>query len=189
MIHVVDFEKTAFSTPFPGVLPPSGPQIIAESGMGYPLLGTRETRLAPNVHLATVLPPHAPRRDERGQVVRRPFPAGYCLTPTGRVAGRYCYLPAPSEPYLRLSPHTAQAFTKAPCGARPLLSTAFTIRAWSRRTVCQTFFHSMECQSGARSGAALAGISAANISACLPESVGQGSLVTEHLREVSPLSR
>ena len=25
----------------------------------------------------------------------RPFPAGYCLTPTGRVAGRYCYLPAP----------------------------------------------------------------------------------------------
>jgi len=61
MIHVVDFEKTAFSTPFRGVLPPSGPQIIAESGMGYPLLGTRETWLAPNVHLATVLPPHAPR--------------------------------------------------------------------------------------------------------------------------------
>ncbi len=60
---------------------------------------------------------------------------------------------------------------------------------WSRRTVCQTFFQSMECQSGARSGAAPAGISAANISACLPESVGQGSLVTEHLREVSPLSR
>src|SRR5208337_1408349 len=62
-------------------------------------------------------------------------------------------------------------------------------RAWSRRTVRQTFFHSMECQSGARSGAAPAGISAADISACLPESVSQGSLVTEHLREVSPLSR
>src|SRR5271157_409300 len=67
--------------------------------------------------------------------------------------------------------------------------TAFTIRAWSRRTVRQTFLHSMECQSGVRSGAAPAGISAADISACLPESVGQGSHVTEHLREVSPLSR
>jgi len=32
MIHVVDFEKTAFSTPFRGVLAPSGPQISAESG-------------------------------------------------------------------------------------------------------------------------------------------------------------
>src|SRR6202044_3783308 len=66
---------------------------------------------------------------------------------------------------------------------------AFTIRAWSRRTVHQTFFHSMECQSGVRSGAAPAGISAADISACLPLSVGQGSLVMEHLREISPLSR
>src|SRR6516165_2017999 len=46
----------------------------------------------------------------------------------------------------------------------------------------------MECQSGARSGAAPAGISAADISACLPESVGQGSLVTEDQREVCPLS-
>jgi len=37
----------------------------------------------PNVHLATVLPPHAlRRRDQRVQVVRRPSPAGYCLTPT-----------------------------------------------------------------------------------------------------------
>src|SRR3954452_22935260 len=47
----------------------------------------------------------------------------------------------------------------------------------------------MECQSGIRSGAAPASISAADISACLPESVSQGSLVTEHPREVSPLSR
>src|SRR5262249_51677457 len=63
------------------------------------------------------------------------------------------------------------------------------MRAWSRRTVRQTFFQSMECQSGVRSGAAPAGISAADISACLPWSVGRGSLVTEHPREVSPLSR
>src|SRR3954449_10241699 len=68
-------------------------------------------------------------------------------------------------------------------------ATAFTIRAWSRRTVRQTFSHSMECQSGVPPGAAPAGISAADISACLPESVGRGSLVTEHPREVSPLSR
>src|SRR5262249_52946454 len=62
---------------------------------------------------------------------------------------------------------------------------AFTIRAWSRRTVRQTFFQLMECQSGVRSGAAPAGISAADISACLPLSVGRGSLVTEDPREVS----
>src|SRR5437763_14513802 len=47
----------------------------------------------------------------------------------------------------------------------------------------------MECQSGVRSGAAPAGISAADLSACPPESVGRGSLVTEHPREVSPFSR
>jgi len=34
MIHVVDFEKIAFSTPFQGVLPPSGQQIIAEGWQG-----------------------------------------------------------------------------------------------------------------------------------------------------------
>ena len=62
-------------------------------------------------------------------------------------------------------------------------------RIWSRRTVCQTFLQSMECQSGVRSGAAPAGISAADISACLPESVDQGSLVRRHQREVRPLSR
>ena len=33
MTDVVDFEKTAFSTPFRGVLAPSGLQIIAESGI------------------------------------------------------------------------------------------------------------------------------------------------------------
>src|SRR3954451_447948 len=68
-------------------------------------------------------------------------------------------------------------------------ATTFTIRAWSRRTVRQTFPHSMECQSGVRSGAAPASISAAVMSACLPGSVGRGPLVTEDPREVSPLSR
>lgn len=31
MIHVVDFEKNPFSTPFRGILPPCGPQFDAES--------------------------------------------------------------------------------------------------------------------------------------------------------------
>ena len=61
MSHVADSPKTAFSTPFRGVLPPSGQQISAESGMGYPLLGTRETWVVPTVPLATVFPSHAPR--------------------------------------------------------------------------------------------------------------------------------
>src|SRR5208337_1283591 len=42
--------------------------------------------------------------------------------PIGRVAGRYCYLPAPSELDVRVAPHPAQAFTNAPCGTRSLLS-------------------------------------------------------------------
>jgi len=63
MTHVVDFEKTAFSTSFRGVLPLSGPQIIAEGGMGYPLLGTRETWVVSTVPwpLFSRLTPHAPR--------------------------------------------------------------------------------------------------------------------------------
>ena len=69
------------------------------------------------------------------------------------------------------------------------MAAAFTIPAWSRRTVHATFFPSRECQSGAHPGAAPASISAADISACLPESVDRGFLVTEDLREVSPLSR
>jgi hypothetical protein len=69
------------------------------------------------------------------------------------------------------------------------LTTAFTIRTGSRQTAHATFFPARECQSGERPGAAPASISAADISACLPESVGRGSLVTEDLREVSPLSR
>src|SRR2546423_8070207 len=46
----------------------------------------------------------------------------------------------------------------------------------------------MECQPGTRSGAAPASVAAADISALLPESVGQGSLVTEDQREVCRLS-
>ena len=51
-----------------------------------------------------------------------PHAPGWCLSPTGRVAGRYCYLPAPLELDVRVSPHPARAFTNASCGARSLLS-------------------------------------------------------------------
>src|SRR5262245_41944914 len=40
----------------------------------------------------------------------------------GRVAGKYCYLPAPSELDVRVASHPAQAFTNAPRGTRPLRS-------------------------------------------------------------------
>jgi len=54
-------KKPPFRPQFQAVLPLSGPLISAESGSGHPPSRTRETWLAPNVHLATVLPPHAPR--------------------------------------------------------------------------------------------------------------------------------
>jgi len=38
-----------------------------EGGRGHLLSGARETWLAPNVHLATVLPPHAPHSTTPGQ--------------------------------------------------------------------------------------------------------------------------
>jgi hypothetical protein len=88
-----------------------------------------------------------------------------------RVRRRRCRRPLPSELHVTVSRHAAQAFTNAPRGTRPLWQAAFTIRAWSRATVRQTFFPSRECQPGVRLGAAPASISAADISACLPESV------------------
>ncbi len=53
--------------------------------MGYPLLGTRETWVISTVPLPLFsrLTPHASRSttpDQRGQVVRRPSPAGYSDT-------------------------------------------------------------------------------------------------------------
>src|SRR5271157_4064984 len=89
----------------------------------------------PSDSLATVLPPLATRH-----YLLRPSPAGYCHPPTGRVAGRYCYLPAPSELDVRVAPHPAQAFTNAPCGTRSLLS-VFLARgsaddSWRVETPC-----------------------------------------------------
>ena len=93
----------------------------------------------------------------------------------------------PPPPPLRTArdscPSCRSSLHERPSRDAAALAAAFTIRAWSRWTVHQTF------QSGARPGAAPASISAAAITACLPESVGRGSLVTEDPREVSPLSR
>jgi len=58
--------------------PANGSSLRADGA--HPLSGTRKTWSAP-FRLR-----HAPRRDQRVQVVRRPFPAGYCLTPTTELA-------------------------------------------------------------------------------------------------------
>src|SRR5271157_2209849 len=88
MIHVVDFEKTAFSTRFLGVLPPFGQQISAESERathslapekpGWPPTSAWPLFSRPTVPRLTphAPPPHAsrPTPHERGQVVRGPSP-------------------------------------------------------------------------------------------------------------------
>src|SRR5208337_2292025 len=74
-IHVADFKKTAFSTPFRGVLAPSGPQISAESGRATPSLAPGKPGWPP---MSTPCPsghyspaprptPHAPRQTSGGR--------------------------------------------------------------------------------------------------------------------------
>jgi len=70
MIHVVDFEKTTFSTPFRGVLAPSGPQISAESGRATQSLATGKRGWSPpspgHCSPAPRPTPHTPRRQTSG---------------------------------------------------------------------------------------------------------------------------
>ncbi len=65
--------------------------------------------------LTTILPSHAPRRDQRVQVVRRPFAAGYCLIPTAELARLngarsrralpfFQYGTKPGDPYGKIHP-------------------------------------------------------------------------------------
>jgi len=71
--------ESPFRPLFRGVLPPSGQQISAEMRKGPPAFWHPGNLVGPpNVHLATVLMPHAPRStpDQRGQDMRRPPPAG-----------------------------------------------------------------------------------------------------------------
>jgi hypothetical protein len=51
-----------------------------------------------------------------------------------RVAGKHRCFPAPYEPYVRLAPHTAQAFTNAPRGTRPLRARPRAV-SWLARIV------------------------------------------------------
>src|SRR5208337_4939439 len=83
MIHVVDFEKTAFSTPFRGVLPPFGQQISAESGRATQSLAPGKPGWPPTSTWPLF---SRPTPHQRGQVVRGPSPAGYCLLPTAELA-------------------------------------------------------------------------------------------------------
>ena len=87
MSHVAHSPQNRHFEPISGHFTPIRPQIIVASGMGYPILGTRETWVVPTVPLATVLPSHAPRStpDQRGEVVHRTSPPGYCLPPTGQL--------------------------------------------------------------------------------------------------------
>ena len=89
MSHVADSPiNRLFDRFFGAFYPYPANKSALRCGRDHPPSGIRETWLAPNVHLATVLPPHAPRStpDQRGQVVRRPSPAGYYLTPTPELA-------------------------------------------------------------------------------------------------------
>ena len=92
----------------------------AGSGSGHPLSGTRETWLGwrptslwplfsrSTLH-ASRLPPHAPRPtpDQRGEVVRRRFPAGHCLTPTVELAKTERGPISTSGPFLSMAAHQA----------------------------------------------------------------------------------
>ncbi len=74
--------------PLPGARWPSRrlPEAEGPPGLWHPgnLVGPQR----PPGHYS---PTPRPTPDQRGQVVRGPSPAGYCLLSTGRVAGRYCY--------------------------------------------------------------------------------------------------
>jgi hypothetical protein len=76
MIHVVDFEKTAFSTPFRGVLAPSGPQISAESGRATRSLAPGKSDWPPmsTWPLFSRPTPHASRPTSGGRSCADPSP-------------------------------------------------------------------------------------------------------------------
>jgi len=74
--------------------------------------GARPLRHLPRLILDGNSPRCRPRADA----------ASRASVSSGRVAGKYCYFPAPTELDVRVAPHPAQVFTNAPHGTRPLLS-------------------------------------------------------------------
>jgi len=77
-------QKTAFSTPFRGVLPhPAAKSALRAEGAPHSLAAKKPSwpQRSPGQCSSS------PRRpDQRGQVVRRLFPAGYCHSPTAGLA-------------------------------------------------------------------------------------------------------
>src|SRR5208337_3606179 len=81
MIHVIDFEKTAFSTLFRGVLPPFGQQISDESGRatqslapgkpGWPPTPTRPLFSRPMPHASRSTSHAPPAESGRAQTLPR----------------------------------------------------------------------------------------------------------------------
>ena len=160
--------------------------------MGYPLLGTRETWVVPTVFLATVLPSHAPRQTSgirSSQTLPRWLPPA-----TDSQIGKnrpgpdlderplhsVCHRTDTSIGQIRLFPSVvAVHLLTAPWWPEALNASGF-------RRACP-----MAISHNARSLIDFPEFAQA-VRCGVPgtfESVGQGSLVTEHLREVSPLSR
>jgi len=111
------------------------------------LLATHHSPLAPD-SLATTLTLHA---HQRGQVVRRPFPAGYCHSPTAQMPKTERDRISTSGPSIfSMSPNRAIASGKSNFSS-PLATRPLTIRSWpealnakgSRRAgrmpICRTF--------------------------------------------------
>src|SRR5271157_3932606 len=88
--------------------PANGSALRAEGA--HLLSGTRETGRP----LFDSAAPRAPRRDQRGQVVRKPFPAGYCLTPTTDLAKTERGLIATSDRFTLVWHQTGRSLRKNP---------------------------------------------------------------------------
>ena len=95
-----------------GLFPPceGGTQGGASSASAV-VPGSASTRL--KTALATMPSPHVPRRrDQRVQVVRRPFPAAYCLTPTAELAKSERGPSSTSGPILSVCHQTGRSLRK-----------------------------------------------------------------------------
>src|SRR5208337_1008141 len=71
-----------------GVLPPSGPRLIAESGRGQPLSGTRETSMARFVAAFAIRHPPSPIRHPPSPIRHPPFVICHFSFPIPRSAFR-----------------------------------------------------------------------------------------------------
>jgi hypothetical protein len=119
--------------------------------------------------------------------------------PRHRPEARTAMSPQDSPPQTQGRPFAVEYYYKARWGFADEFLALFRKNHWPVlqkqveagclvQVTAVTFLQLMECQLATTSGAAPASACAADMSACLPESVGQGSLVTEDLREVSRLS-